>query len=110
MSRREELEKIVYKDGTDNKEKASQLIEEILFIEEQLAVMKKYPFIKVNPNDPTQQKSTPAQKIYKELMQQYNNSMRLLMRIIGDSDSAEAESPLRIWVKSRSEYGVDERQ
>jgi hypothetical protein len=35
------------------------------------------------------------------MLQQYNNSMRLLLRIAGDLGESEEISPLRKWVKSR---------
>jgi hypothetical protein len=37
------------------------------------------------------------------MLQQYNNSMRLLLRIAGDLGESEEISPLRKWVKSREE-------
>lgn len=101
MTRKEELIKIINKTGSQNDIKASQLIDEIIFIEEQLVELKKLPFINVNPKNPMQQKSTPAAKQYKEFMQQYNNSLRLLFRLAGDLGENEEESPLRKWVKSR---------
>ena len=56
-----------------------------------------------------QQKSTPAAKQYKEFLQQYNNSLRLLFRISGNLDGeSEEESPLRKWVNARKEL-IDER-
>ena len=104
MTRKEELLKIINKTGSQNDIKASQLIDEIVFIEEQLTELKKLPFIAVNPKNPMQQKATPASKQYKEMMQQYNNSLRLLFRLSGDiNGETEDESPLRQWVKSRKE-------
>lgn len=103
MGRREDLEKIVYREGTDNEIKASNLIDEIIFLEEQMQKLRKLPFIKVNPDNELQQKLTPASKQYKEILQQYNNSLRLLLRITGDLGESEEESPLRKWIKSREE-------
>lgn len=99
MDRKKELLELV---GDDVK--AAQLVEEIMFIEEQLVELKKMPFINVNPKNPMQQKSTPAAKQYKELLQQYNNCLRLLFRLSGDiGGEVEEESPLRKWIKSRKE-------
>ena len=102
MSRRSELLDIVKKAG-DGDIKAGQLIDEIVFIEEQLKELRKLPFISVNPKNPAQQKATPASKQYKEMMQQYNNSLRLLFRLSGDMGEVEEESPLRQWSKKRME-------
>lgn len=84
--------------------KASQLVDEIVFIEGRLKELRKLPFIAVNPKNPAQQKATPASKQYKELLQQYNNSLRLLYHLSGDlGGEQEEESPLRAWLRSREE-------
>jgi hypothetical protein len=104
MARKEDLLKIINKAGSQNDIKAAQLIDEIVFIEEQLRELKKLPFISVHPKNSALQKATPAAKQYKEMMQQYNNSLRLLFRLTGDMNGeTEEESPLRKWVKSRKE-------
>lgn len=104
MSRKEELLNLIQKSGADNDIKATQLIDEIVFIEEQLIELKKLPFININPKNPMQQKATPAAKQYKELLQQYNNSLRLLLRLSGDlGGEPEEESPLRQWANARKE-------
>ena len=103
MSRKDDLEKIVYKNGSDNNIKAARLIEEIIFLEFQMQDLRALPFIKVNPKNPMQQKATPAAKMYKETLQQYNNSLRLLFRLTGDMGESDEESPLRRWVQSREE-------
>lgn len=101
MTRKEELMAIVCRNDKQNSTKAERLIDEIVFLEEQLIDVKRLPFISVNPKNPAQQKSTPAAKVYKELLSQYNNSLRLLFKLSGDIGEAEEESPLRKWVNSR---------
>ena len=103
MTRKEELTEIICRHDSTNTIKAEQLIDEVIFIEEQLVELKKLPFIAVNPKNPMQQKTTPAAKIYKELLQQYNNSLRLLFRLSGDMGEVEEESPLRKWIRNRKE-------
>lgn len=105
MNRTEELTAIINKTGKENEAKARQLIDEIVFIEEQLVELKKYPFISINPKNPAQQKTTPAAKQYKELLQQYNNSLRLLFRLSGEFGESEEDSPLRTWLKQRNTEG-----
>lgn len=104
MTRKEELLEAINKSGSQNDVKAAQLIDEVVFIEEQLIELKKLPFISVNPKNPTQQKATPASKQYKELLQQYNNSLRLLFRLAGDFGETEEESPLRNWAKREKDF------
>lgn len=106
MSRKEDLEKIVYKDGSDNSIKAARLIDEIIFLEDQMEELRALPFIKVDKQNPMKQKATPAAKMYKETLQQYNNSLRLLFRMTGELEESEEESPLRKWVKSRKDLGA----
>lgn len=98
MDRYEELIKIVPDDSIDL---VKNTIEEIVFIETQLVELRKLPFIKVHPDYPELQKSTPAAKMYKELLQQYNNCVKLVEAVIYrdkklDQEEAE-ESPLRKW-------------
>lgn len=104
MTREEELAGLVGKDDP----KVRQLIEEIVFIEKQLIEIKKLPFISVNPKNPMQQKATPAAKLYKELLQQYNNSLKLLLKVSGDLDDTAEESPLRKWARERLGDHVDD--
>lgn len=103
MNRKEELLKIINKSGSRNDIKAAQLIDEIIFIEEQLVELKKLPFIRVSKKNPAVQETTPASRQYKELLQQYNNSLRLLFRLSGDMGESEETSPLREWMKKRLE-------
>ena len=102
MERKEELLKVIEHDPT-----LSPLIDEVVFLEGQLETLKKLPFLRVNPKNPEQQKSTPAQKQYKELLQQYINIIRTLIRATG-TDEADEESPLRKWVKSKSWNVMDD--
>lgn len=106
MDRKTELLSLL-KDGSQDELKARQLIDEIVFIEQRMVELKQYPFIAVNPKNPAQQKPTAASRQYKELLQQYNNCLRLLLRITGDiGGDSEEESPLRAWLRSRKEASV----
>ena len=106
MGRREDLEKIIFKEGADNEIKAQHLIDEIIFLEEQMEYYRSLPQIKVNPKQPDQQKATPASKLYKESLQQYNNSLRLLFRMTGEFEGADEDSPLRQWCMSREDFSI----
>ena len=86
----------------DNNEIFLRLIDEVIYLEGQLVELKKFPFIKTNPNNPLQQKATPAAKLYKEFLQQYNNCIKLLAKATGQDENDE-ESPLRKWAKSRKD-------
>lgn len=90
----------------DDKKEVSRLVDEIVFIESKLAEIKTIPFYKVHPEDPLRQKVLPAGKLYRELLQQYNSSLKLFASMTGH-DMGDEESPLRKWVKERSERVVD---
>ena len=103
MTREQELTIILKESGVESS-KAAQLIDEIVFLETQLRVLKKLPFIRVNDKDPSKQKSTPAARQYKEMLQQYNNTLKLFLKICGDfGDDQETESPLRAWLRKQNE-------
>lgn len=104
MDRKAELQKLCA--GLDDAAKTTtvQLIDEIVFIEERLVELRKYPFISVNPKNPTQQKPTAAAKQYKELLQQYNNCIKILLGVLGKSETEET-SPLREYL-NRLKGGV----
>lgn len=78
------------------------LIDDVVFLEEQLQELRKLPFIRVSKQDPSLQKATPAAKQYKELLQQYNNCIKILTGVLR-KDAAEEDSPLRAFIASRKE-------
>ena len=94
MDRKEELQKLCANLDGAAKTTTAPLLDDIVFLERQLKILREYPFIKVNPKDPTQQKPTYAAKQYKELLQQYNNCLKILLGILGKIENAET-SPLR---------------
>lgn len=98
MSRKEELLQIC--SGLDESGRASTiiLIDEMLFLEGQLMELKKMPFLSVNPKNPKQQKQTAAAKQYKEMLQQYTNCVKILLKVAG-GEAAEEESPLRAFLR-----------
>ena len=97
MNRREELMKLV---NDSNASTVTPLIDKLLFLEGQLESLEKLPMIKVHPQNPEMQKTTPAAKLYKEFLQQYTNIVKVISHVTGD-DNKEEDSPLRRWVKSR---------
>lgn len=100
MDRKEQLISIVCKDGSGNEGMLLPLIEKVVFLEKQLEEVEQLPFYKVNPSNKQQQKMLPAFRIYKELLQQYTNCIKVLSSASGDDGESE-ESPLRKWVNGR---------
>lgn len=105
MTRKEELLKI-FDQIEDTKGIIMPMIDDVVFLEGQLSELRKLPFIKINPKNPAQQKPTPAAKQYKELLQQYNNCIKILTGILR-KDAPEEESPLREFLNLRKK-AVDE--
>lgn len=97
MERFEEIFKLF--ENRKDKELIRPLVADMVFLEEQLTELRKYPFIKVHPEMPELQKATPAAKQYKELLQQYTNIVKVLSKASDDKGAVE-ESPLRKWVNS----------
>ena len=92
MNRKEKLLSLLNNDIT-----YVPLINEMVYLEEQLDELRGLPKIKVHPSDPSKQKTTPAAKLYKEYLQQYTIIVRILMRATG-ADEVEEDSPLRKWM------------
>lgn len=65
MTRKEELDDI-FKDIEENEKKLiDPLLQEVIFLEEQMMELKKMPFISVHPKNPSLQRKTEAAKLYK---------------------------------------------
>lgn len=97
MDRKAELLEVIQHDKT-----LIPLINDVVYLEQQLDYLRELPKIKVHPDDPTKQKPTPAAKLYKEMLQQYTNIIRILLRATG-TDINDEESPLRRWMKDKLE-------
>lgn len=102
MDRRKELESILSEMSDSVKLVNSNLIDDVLFLEEKLEYLRTLPFIEVNPRNPMQQKPTIASKQYKELLQQYSNLIKILL-IASKKGEVEEESPLRAYLKKFKE-------
>ena len=95
MSRSDELRKI-FKDFDETKFKVVEpLIDEAVYLEEQMISLKKYPFIKSREyKGEIQTKVTAAGKQYREYLQTYTNIIDKLCRMLGKVEGDE-DSPLR---------------
>lgn len=104
MNRCDELLELIPEDSRDL---VKTTVKEIVFLENRLEELKELPFINVNPKNKIQQKNTPAFKMYKELLQQYTNCIKLVESVIYRDKRLESgeveESPLRKWFKNNVE-------
>ena len=100
MLNMEELQEI-FKDIDANKQKLLKpLMEETVFIKNTLDELKKYPLIRINPNNINQQKRTEAGRMFKDYQQAYNNNVKILLSALS-KEQTMAESPL---LKMLKEY------
>lgn len=98
MNRREELDNI-FKDIDKNEKNLIQpLLDELVFLETRMNELKKLPFIRVHPKNPSKQETTPAAKQYKEFSQSYMNAIRILCSMVHKVEGDE-DSPLRQYLK-----------
>lgn len=105
MDRYEELMAAVCQEPAD-RTTYGPLVKKAVLLEQKMEELEKLPHIKVDPKDPSRQKTLPAFKQYKELLQQYGNIIRILGRVTVEDDST-AESPLRTWAKARAGRNAD---
>lgn len=98
MNRKDELLKI-FAEIEDINGIIKPLIDDVVFLEERLTELRALPFIRVNPNNSAEQKATPAAKMYKEFLQQYNNCIKILCGVL-NKNGVEDESPLRSFLKN----------
>lgn len=82
------------------------MIDNVVFLEGQLDELKKLPFVNINPRNSMQQKPTTASKMFKELHQQYNNSIKILISVLIKNGEDE-ESPLRDFMASLKDKYYD---
>lgn len=105
MSRYDELMAAVCQDDAD-RTTYGPLVEKAVLLEQKMEQLEALPHIKVDPKDPSRQKTLPAFKQYKELLQQYGNIIRILGRVTVEDDNT-AESPLRTWARERTGRNAD---
>lgn len=82
MDRKEKLNNIFEKVDEDKRNLVEPILDEIVFLENKLQELRKLPFIRINPNNPEQQKITAAGKQYKELSQSYLNAIKVLSSVL----------------------------
>ncbi len=100
MERKEEVLNICKTLDAKTLKLVSPLIDQLVFLEEQLEYLKSLPFILVKKDDPEKQRATPAYKQYKDLSQSYLNALKVVNSALG-IESETVESPLRKYMEER---------
>lgn len=98
MDRKEELLKVFDNIDESKKTIVYPLIDDVVFLEQQLEYLKTLPFIKIHPTNPQLQKHTAAAKQYKDLCQAYNNCIKILCSVLHKGEGDGDESPLRAYM------------
>lgn len=95
MTRQKEFEEI-FKDIDKNERKLiTPLIDEVIYLEEQMKYLRTLPQIQIHPKNNALQKKTEAAKLYKECSQSYMNAIRILCSILHKVDSSAQDDLLK---------------
>ena len=95
MGRKETLEDI-FKDVDESEKKLIEpLLEEVIYLEEQMKYLRTLPQIQIHPKNNAMQKKTEAAKLYKEYSQSYMNAIRILVGILHKVDSSAQDELLK---------------
>lgn len=89
-----ELKAIFEKVDADKAAVVAPLLPQVVFIEERLEALRAVPHIRIHPKDPARQEITAAGKQYKELMQSYNNTIKVLLMVLYRTESNAADELL----------------
>lgn len=88
------LEAIFEKADPDKVAVISPLLPQVVFMEERLRNLQRLPHIRIHPSNPARQEVTPAGKQYKETMQAYNNTLKVLLMVLYRTESNGADELL----------------
>lgn len=70
-----------FKDADESKKKfITPLVDEFVYLENELAGLRNLPHLRVHPKNPAKQEITPAGKQYKEYWQSYLNAYKVLQK------------------------------
>ena len=104
MSRKEDLLKLL---PAETIVLTKEVVNKIIFLEKKMDELKEIPFIQVDPKNNMRQRSTPAAKLYKELLQQYTNCVKILEAVIYRNRKLEGieeeASPLEEWLMNHAD-------
>lgn len=93
--RRREYDELFADADEGERRLVDRLIDECVWYEEQMAEIKKLPFIAVHPKKTSIQKMTPAARLYKEYATSYMNAIRILLNILRKVESTAQDELMR---------------
>ena len=95
MDRKEQLRGYFANVDEDKRSIAFDTIDEYLFFLDRVAELKKLPYIRVHPKDPTRQELTPAAKLIREYSQAIDAKRKTLLTILYRVESSAADDLLQ---------------
>lgn len=95
MDRKDELRGYFENVDEDKRSIAHDTIDEYLFFLDRVAELKKLPYIRVHPKDPTRQELTPAAKLIREYSQAIDAKRKTLLTILYRVESSAADDLLQ---------------
>lgn len=96
ITRRNELDKIFSGIEENQRQLVDRLLDEVVFLEDQMTELKRLPFVSVNPQNPALQRITPAAKLYKECTQSYMNAVRILCSLLNKVETSAQDELLKL--------------
>lgn len=87
MNRKQELNELFKDIDPKQRKLVDRLIDEVIYIENQLTELKKLPQIRVHPKDLSKQEITPSGKMYKDLTATYMNAIRMLCSLLSKAET-----------------------
>ena len=102
MVRQEQLQEIINTLNDRERKLLQPVADDLAELERKLDAIKGLPFIRYSKKDPTQQESTPASKLYKELQQSRLNAVKVILSALR-SCPVEEEDELDKWLAERGQ-------
>ena len=98
-NRVEELKGVFHNVDEETNTLIAPLISKVAYLEDQLGYLEGLPHIRVNPNNPAQQKTTEAALLYKKRQESYMNAVRILISILNKTDASATNTLLELLSK-----------
>lgn len=95
MTKKDKIKGLLSAADENERELVDGLIDEMLFLEDRMAELKKMPFIAVHPKNKAITKQTPAAKQYKECSQSYANIVRVLLSVIRKTETSAQDELIK---------------
>ena len=92
---RAEYEKIFRSVDEDERNLVSGLVDDCVWLEEQLRKLRKLDHIQINPRNRNQMRLTPAARLYKQYATTYANNIRVLLNVLRKVENQAQDDLLR---------------